>query len=109
MTEQPQATDDDAMSLITALGPMAQPHPVNLQVLNLTSTEGKRWTVLILSDPTGRRAIWLEPDKAAEWANLIAQVADVGQHAPAPLTVARQMPTGMPMPGVGLRPNGRVN
>lgn len=105
MTETP-GTADDAMALITSLGPVAQPHPANLQVVNVTSTDGKRWTVLIVSDPTGRRAIWLEPAKAAEWGTLITGIASEGQAAPTPLMVARQMPPNMPLPGT---PNGRPN
>lgn len=94
---------DDGNHLMQSLGPHAQPAPASLNLMNVTSQDGKRWVVLVLSHAAGRSVAWLSPEDAANWASLISKAAADAAAAPTPLLTAPSIPQGLPLPGAKMR------
>lgn len=93
---------DAAQAMLAALGNIS-PMPSETGWLNLNTADGKRWIVMVISDPTGRKAVWFDEAGLRKHATEALGVADQARAQPAPLTVAQQIPQGIPLPG-GFRP-----
>lgn len=103
---EPDSKDDTAervnhaQEVLAALGPMWQPHPAHIEWLGMSSATGEKIIVMVVADPTGRRGISFTPDALEKTLADAATIIDKGRKVAAPLTIAKAMPQGMPMPGV---------
>jgi len=89
----------DPRNLIESLGPNAQPHRASMNLAALTSSNGQKFVVMVVSTPSGRFAPWLTPEDAVTWGEALIRAGQENQKQATPLHVARTIPPGTPLPG----------
>lgn len=110
MNEQanPEAGPDPrqvAVDLLRSMG-NPQPHPSETKWLSVNTSIGQRFIVMVITDITGRRAVWFDDAGLRKHITDAQAVLDEAADTPTPLQVAHTMPQGVPLPGAPLIPPG---